>query len=433
MTKNAKISKLSNIAEAIIKTTKDHTMAKKTSKTKTVPLPKAQKGLGGKSAEKQVRLPSIAERKPTEEEAQRLVRMKDSVLMRTLAYALSMRRPHGGIGERNLLGHILLNRPAGTRWTFDVAGNLHIDMRSDKAHRTLFVAHVDTVHRADGANKIRMTESVWYAHGSQLGADDGSGVAMLMHLMHSGVPAHYLFSVGEERGGIGSTDLVKRNPGMFSRFDRAIAFDRKGTTSVISHQGARCCSDTFAEALSLELSGDNLLYMPDDGGVYTDTAEFVDLVPECTNISVGYVREHSDEEAQDILHLQALAENVVKIKWDDLPTARDPLAMDAVAWDNPWGYAAPHDFDFKYYMSTDEVEAYDALKAAAQGGSYRALAVCMAAAIKDEYCGETKDLLRMSENVCARLAKEDMEEALGSVERGECIDFALLDLFSMYY
>ena len=58
----------------------------------------------------------------------------------------------------------------------------------------------------------------------------------------------------------------------------------------------------------------------DQGGVWTDSAEFVDVIPECTNISVGYYREHSNEEYQDIDYLESLCEVVTKVNWESLPT-----------------------------------------------------------------------------------------------------------------
>ena len=33
-----------------------------------------------------------------------------------------------------------------------------------------------------------------------------------------------------------------------------------------------------------------LLYATDPTGIFTDTANFVDIIPECTNISCGYER-----------------------------------------------------------------------------------------------------------------------------------------------
>jgi hypothetical protein len=58
--------------------------------------------------------------------------------------------------------------------------------------------------------------------------------------------------------------------------------------------------------------------------VYTDTAEFVDIIPECTNISVGYNSEHSQQESLNIVHFELLATAVLRVEWDKLPTERDP-------------------------------------------------------------------------------------------------------------
>ena len=115
--------------------------------------------------------------------------------------------------------------------------------------------------------------------------------------------------------------------------DRAIAFDRRGTDSVISYQGfSRCCSDTFGDALARELNdnGDNFFYSVDPTGVYTDTAEFTDLISECTNISVGYDNEHTTKECLDVTHYHALAKAVLAINWDALPTERDPMVEDVM-------------------------------------------------------------------------------------------------------
>jgi hypothetical protein len=251
---------------------------------------------------------------------------KHSILYKTLNRALSMKRPHGTKSVTKFTKWLEAKVPKHALLYYDTIGNLHIDARTDAAHRTLFVAHVDTVHRETGANKIRKTKGMWYADGACLGADDGAGCAMLMHLLHSGTPGYYIFTQGEERGGIGAKHLARRQAKMLGEFDRAIAFDRRGIDSVITHQGwGRCCSDEFAAALSGELCADGvLMYLGDDTGVYTDTAEFIDIIPECTNISVGYDHEHSDRETLDIYHFEALAAAVIKIDWDKLPTVRDP-------------------------------------------------------------------------------------------------------------
>lgn len=256
---------------------------------------------------------------------------KNSILHKTLARALSVKRPHGGSGVTMFEQWLYDRIPAGYDKFFDGCGNLHVDARVTASHKTLFVAHIDTVHKADGANKIRKTNGKWFADGAPLGADDGAGVAMLMHLLHNDVPGYYIFTQGEECGGIGAKFVSQHYVDLLKQFDRAIAFDRRGIDSVITHQGwGRCASDTFGIALADALNNADatLMYLADNTGVYTDTAEFTDIIPECTNISVGYYSEHSDRESLDIYHFISLSQAVLLVDWDNLPTERDPLVPD---------------------------------------------------------------------------------------------------------
>jgi hypothetical protein len=111
------------------------------------------------------------------------------------------------------------------------------------------------------------------------------------------------------------------------KYDRIISFDRRDVGSIITHQSwSRCCSNAFADELANQLNstGLGLSYIKDDGGVYTDSAEFIDIIPECTNISVGYYKEHTHTESQDIDHLERLANACLQVDWDNLPTVRDP-------------------------------------------------------------------------------------------------------------
>jgi acetylornithine deacetylase/succinyl-diaminopimelate desuccinylase-like protein len=241
---------------------------------------------------------------------------------------LSHCRPDRSKTEARFIRDYLLSIPTARADSF---GNVHLDLRTLKSHRTLFVAHTDTVHHSAGF------QSVYYDHAHQLvrtrgqclGADDGAGIMVLLHLIRNAIPAYYIFTRGEERGGKGARHLAGEQYKLLEQFDRAIAFDRRGTSSVITHQSyGRTCSDTFADALSDCLCTDALMYAPDSTGVYTDTCEFIDSIPECTNISVGYQNEHGPNETLSIPHLFALMARVVEIPWDELPTARDPYALE---------------------------------------------------------------------------------------------------------
>jgi len=259
-----------------------------------------------------------------------LLKHKDvpgSVLMQTLHYALTRRRVAGSICEASFTAW-LANCCAVTM--IDGAGNLHIDARKDKTHRTMFTAHTDTVHSTGGTNAIRYdaAHSMWHADkGHALGGDDGAGIALMVHMLDAVVPGYYVFFRDEESGGIGSQWLASNMPALLKDFDRCVSFDRAGYHDVITHQaGGRCCSETFAEALAAALTRDDmsLVYVPDAGGVFTDSANMAEAIPECTNISVGYANQHGDREWQDVGFLQILARQVAAIQWDSLPTKRDP-------------------------------------------------------------------------------------------------------------
>jgi len=257
-----------------------------------------------------------------------------TILGSVLNKLLSTKRPHTSVTNAKITAWIQSMLPFDLQAEafLDGANNLHVDARTSDKHRTLFVAHIDTVHRSEGKNKITKTKTHWCAKGDVLGADDGAGVALLMHMIHHNVPGYYIFTQGEERGGIGARYLATKERDLLSRFDRAIAFDRRGIDSVITHQGwGRCCSDTFGTALceALMSGSDNLMMLNDDTGVYTDTAEFVDIIPECTNISVGYDKEHTQQESLNLVHYEHLAAAVLAFDWDVLPVERDPSIQES--------------------------------------------------------------------------------------------------------
>lgn len=257
-----------------------------------------------------------------------LTRQKRKKSMKLLDYfeeAISIKRAYASLEVAAYCAKL------AKRWgasAIDGAGNLHFDRRS-RCSNTLFVAHTDTVHRVGGVNSWKIEDDFYLPCDSVLGADDAAGLAILQNLMKHKIPGYYIFATGEEVGGIGSKFLRENMGDLLSQFHRAIAFDRANDFEIITHQGGeRCCSDEFAEALSTAFNDCGLLYAPSNGGVYTDTAEYVDYIPECTNIGVGYNAQHSVHERQSISHLEALADAAIATDWEGLPTKRDPEACD---------------------------------------------------------------------------------------------------------
>jgi hypothetical protein len=195
----------------------------------------------------------------------------------------------------------------------------------DGTDKTLFCAHIDTAcsisepvkHGFDG-------HTIYSKSNTILGADDKAGVLALIYLIERKVPGTYYFFAGEECGRVGSTQASK-DVSFFSKFDRAIQFDRRGYGSIITDQfKGTCCSDIFAGALASQFKTKSLKFEADPFGSYTDTASFMDIIPECTNISIGYFNEHSKSERQNINYAWQVAQAAADIDWDDLPVDRDP-------------------------------------------------------------------------------------------------------------
>lgn len=196
----------------------------------------------------------------------------------------------------------------------------------------LFSAHTDTVHSLKDPveQEVIYDEESGYVYKNDdipLGADNAAGCAVLMHMIESDVPGAYIFHRGEERGGIGSEGVKKHQAEWLRRFKWAIAFDRRGTDSVITEMFCgETASTEFALALAAKLNEDSGFgYKPDDTGSFTDTANYVGLIPECTNVSVGYDFEHSKNETLDMWHLQKLCVRLVEIFKDgpELPVVRE--------------------------------------------------------------------------------------------------------------
>lgn len=203
----------------------------------------------------------------------------------------------------------------------DNFGNYFFEIGSSK---TVFASHLDTAcNEYKKVNHIIDNNIIKTDGTSILGADDKAGVTLMLWLIKNNIPGLYYFFIGEEVGCIGSGKASTLSK--FKDYDRIISFDRRGTESVITHQShTRTCSDEFANDLAKQLSqyGD-LKYEIDDTGIYTDSAEFVQVIPECTNISVGYYNEHTTKEHQDLNHLTKLALSIVDVCWEKLPTVRD--------------------------------------------------------------------------------------------------------------
>jgi hypothetical protein len=233
-------------------------------------------------------------------------------------------------------------------------GNLFIKIGESDA---MFTSHLDTATSALTTITHVFDKNIIKTDGkSILGADDKAGVVIMMKMIEQKVPGLYYFFLGEEVGCVGSKKVAnKLKDKKIEGINKVISFDRRGTTNVITHQSSqRCASDKFGEALSKALNeaDDTFAYKNDDTGVLTDSVQFIKIYSECTNISVGYQREHTFSESQDIEHLEKLAEACCKVDWNALPVERDPSKTEYKSYGRGGYYGGWDDDDYDYGYSS---------------------------------------------------------------------------------
>ena len=274
--------------------------------------------------------------------------------MQKLQAMLTYCRPHESAGEREFVDRFIkpyqpeaFTNPQGNVLAYVVGVGDHPNTP------VLWSCHVDTVHKPDAP----VTQTIVYdaecgmAYKDDkimpLGADDGAGVWLMLEMIDAGVPGTYIFHRGEERGGIGSTGMAQHHEDFLRQFKWAIAFDRRGTGDIITDQfTGTTASTTFAQALADKLNANakHFAYAPSPHGIFTDTANYASIIPECTNVSVGYDNEHTPSETLDVWHLVALRDALIEVfkHGVDLPAVRDPAV-----WDS-WSYKAPS-FEARQY------------------------------------------------------------------------------------
>jgi hypothetical protein len=241
--------------------------------------------------------------------------MNDLETIRTM---LGYKRPAGSKTERRFIKDWIA--PLGVHQ--DTAGNLYKRIGDSPV---MWSCHTDTVHRAGGKQSVRIIDGIAETTDKAsncLGADDTAGIWLMREMILAERPGLYVFHREEEIGGHGSSHIALRNPTLLDRSAIAVAFDRRGTSSIITHQwGGRCCSDAFAYSLGNALG---MGHRPDDGGSFTDTANYTDLIGECTNLSVGYYDEHRAHESLDCSYLMELRDRLCELDGRDLIVERKP-------------------------------------------------------------------------------------------------------------
>jgi len=209
-------------------------------------------------------------------------------------------------------------------------GNLFVKIGKDP--KVLFSCHTDTVDTRNidwyngrqkeiilDINDMRIKKKDTST--ACLGADDGTGIWLCWELIKAGVEGFYIFHRAEEVGGVGSSYIANNNSTELEKYDFAVAFDRKDNFSIITQQvGQVCASQEFVDSLSEQLG---MNHRADPTGSFTDTANYTDYIPECTNLSVGYFNAHSGREEQDLVYVRELRDALIKVDWSKVKAERN--------------------------------------------------------------------------------------------------------------
>lgn len=248
---------------------------------------------------------------------------------------LSWARPHDSETERAFCREFIDRVPG---MTADRFGNRIIAV-GDRP-RVMWSCHIDTVAARGGLQDVFIDDQGLARlrngkSGMSLGADDGAGLWIMLNMIAANRSGLYVFHRGEELGCLGSRWIEKCAPKVLEDIDSAIAFDRTGLTDVITHQASgRTCSNAFAASLAALLNelDPTFGYRPDDTGIFTDTNEYAGIVPECTNLSVGYHAQHGPRETLDVAHCEKLLAAMLKFDASKLVIARDPSVRETGNW-----------------------------------------------------------------------------------------------------
>jgi hypothetical protein len=266
-----------------------------------------------------------------------ILQFTQSAAVRELESMLRWMRPAGSETEKRFVRDYVDTIPGIAR---DGYGNRFLRVGDSPV---LWSSHTDSVHRVGGQQTIaRDGDLIRLAAGETiatcLGADCATGAWLMRQMALRGVAGFYVWHRDEEIGGHGSSWLAKKGGALFDGIRFAIALDRRGKDSIITHQGERCCSEDFARSIMPMLP---VGFLPDDTGVFTDTANYIDCVAECSNLSVGYERAHSKDETQDMRFALELLESLCALDQSRLVESRKPGERESIDWRDVWRGNAP--------------------------------------------------------------------------------------------
>ncbi len=242
---------------------------------------------------------------------------------------LTTRRSHNSVGDflfrGDLLRHLAPYKP-------QVLGEGNIVVCIGQSH-VAFSCHIDTCHsgtESDGTpQKIVEDMGLLMLNDPTagcLGADDGLGIYLMLRLIEQGTPGTYFFHVGEECGGIGSSDINRNHREALFGIDLIVAFDRavkpgQAPEVIVSQGWEECASEACGQALCDQLG---MGFEVSHEGVFTDTKLYAANVAECLNVGCFYDLQHGRCEYVDMEKFRLFEQAVLRVDWESLPIVRQP-------------------------------------------------------------------------------------------------------------
>lgn len=262
--------------------------------------------------------------------------------LQELLVMLTYARPDGSATEKEFIKTFIDTLPDVR---YDHAGNRVVRIGEDNT--VCWASHTDTVDWDEGRKALRIDSKGRFAldpdsEASCLGADCTAGVWLMRRMILAGKPGLYIFHRSEECGGKGSKYLAKHGAALWKDIKFLISLDRKGKDSVITEQFmGETASNAFARSIAPMLPRG---FKADPHGSFTDSANYADVIQECSNLSVGYEDCHTKRETLDFTFTDLLLKHLIALDYSRLVAIRKPGDMGPQryyggsmgVWGNEW-------------------------------------------------------------------------------------------------
>lgn len=179
----------------------------------------------------------------------------------------------------------------------------------------LFSAHMDSVNRYRAERKIIEKHGMIYCSDGILGADDKSGIAIILAILRNLHKTSFkgkikvAFTVKEE---VGCKGAERINWKWLRDVDLAIVVDRRGNKDIVVGCGFAYCSDSVADFIEMCSDHLGMDWEALEGGI-SDAMVYAEMGINSVNLSAGYYNEHTEDEYLVVKDMYKTFELVLEI------------------------------------------------------------------------------------------------------------------------